>query len=192
MTNETVDQIAPECSDSVKAAMLRLGNPRQALRRMYKLMESICNQLEKLCREQEALFPSEVPSETNSITPTPVKDRSPFGSSMDVVSEAIRDSSINKTDYSSNRSSNPDFANSNSNFNSNIPSTPTVGTPRKQPDSPFNEVNTQVEAQKKSLHLFESYCLWLDRWEKIFNDFYDPDTEQFELTKVPDAYDMVK
>ena len=45
MTKETIEQVAPECQESVKAAMYRLGNPRQALKKMYKYMETICDQL---------------------------------------------------------------------------------------------------------------------------------------------------
>ena len=34
----------------------------------------------------------------------------------------------------------------------------------------------------------ETFELMLDRWEKLNKDFYNPSTELYDLSKVPDIY----
>jgi hypothetical protein len=42
------------------------------------------------------------------------------------------------------------------------------------------------------LYLRETYDLLLTRWEKLYKDFYNKDTNLYDLTKVPDIYDMAR
>jgi inositol-hexakisphosphate/diphosphoinositol-pentakisphosphate 1-kinase len=42
------------------------------------------------------------------------------------------------------------------------------------------------------LYLNESYDLFLDRWEKLKKDFYNKKTGFYDLTKVPEVYDMAR
>jgi hypothetical protein len=42
------------------------------------------------------------------------------------------------------------------------------------------------------LYLRETYDLLLTRWEKLYKDFYHKDTDIYDLTKVPDIYDMAR
>lgn len=49
----------------------------------------------------------------------------------------------------------------------------------------LNEVND-------GLYLSETLSLMADRWEKLFKDFYSAKAGQYDLTKVPDVYDMVR
>ena len=42
------------------------------------------------------------------------------------------------------------------------------------------------------LYLRETYDLLLTRWEKLYKDFYNKDTDHYDLSKVPDIYDMAR
>jgi hypothetical protein len=42
------------------------------------------------------------------------------------------------------------------------------------------------------LYLSETYELMHGRWEKLYKDFYNKETDQFDLSKVPDVYDMIR
>jgi hypothetical protein len=42
------------------------------------------------------------------------------------------------------------------------------------------------------LYLSETFSLMLDRWEKLNKDFFSPKTGKYDLTKVPDVYDMIR
>ena len=41
------------------------------------------------------------------------------------------------------------------------------------------------------LYLSETFELMLDRWQKLYKDFYAKKEGRYDLTKVPDLYDMV-
>ena len=43
-----------------------------------------------------------------------------------------------------------------------------------------------------TLYLSETFELMLDRWQKLYKDFYDKKGGRYDLTKVPDLYDMVR
>jgi inositol hexakisphosphate/diphosphoinositol-pentakisphosphate kinase len=49
-----------------------------------------------------------------------------------------------------------------------------------------------VEGAPKGLYLNETFSLMLDRWEKLNKDFKNKKTGMYDLTKVPDVYDMVR
>ena len=42
------------------------------------------------------------------------------------------------------------------------------------------------------LYLSETFSLMLDRWEKLNKDLFSPKTNMFDLSKVPDVYDMIR
>jgi inositol hexakisphosphate/diphosphoinositol-pentakisphosphate kinase len=44
----------------------------------------------------------------------------------------------------------------------------------------------------KKLYLGETYALMLDRWEKLNKDFFNQKEKRFDLSKVPDVYDMIR
>jgi len=54
--------------------------------------------------------------------------------------------------------------------------------------------NTSVvnDTNVDGLYLSETLSLMADRWEKLFKDFYSAKAGQYDLTKVPDVYDMVR
>jgi len=44
----------------------------------------------------------------------------------------------------------------------------------------------------KKLYLGETYSLMLDRWEKLNDDFYSVKDGMYDLSKIPDVYDMIR
>ena len=60
-----------------------------------------------------------------------------------------------------------------------------------QADSHMIE-ETMGSLPKKSLYLNETFSLMLDRWEKLNKELFNKKTMSYDLTKVPDVYDMVR
>ena len=48
------------------------------------------------------------------------------------------------------------------------------------------------EDLSRKLYLGETYALMLDRWEKLNKDFFNEKEQRFDLSKIPDVYDMVR
>lgn len=70
-------------------------------------------------------------------------------------------------------------------------------------ESPLNliDVASQASYSPKSSHgldsnmelyLSETFDLMLQRWEKLNKDFFQKETQLYDLTKVPDVYDMIR
>lgn len=62
----------------------------------------------------------------------------------------------------------------------------------ENPGSPGTPMNPKEYIVENKLYLSETFSLMLDRWEKLFKDIYSPKTKLFDLTKVPDVYDMIR
>lgn len=43
-----------------------------------------------------------------------------------------------------------------------------------------------------ALYLNETFDLMLDRWEKLYKDFYSSKSNSYDLTKLPDVFDMIR
>lgn len=119
--DELVTTLFPHCASSVRAALQRLGNPRQTLARIHKLIDGLCLQIEVLCREN---------------------------GEWDNFSSVAGEESTTE--------------------------------------------HAVESAPECSLHLNETFSLMLDRWEKLNKDFRNKKTMSYDLTKVPDVYDMVR
>jgi inositol-hexakisphosphate/diphosphoinositol-pentakisphosphate 1-kinase len=118
---ETVeDNMFPDCVSSVRAAISRVGNPKQTLIRMHELIDGICKELDSFCVE--------------------------YSSSSEITTISNND------------------------------------------DSPSSTLQDQL----KHIHLSETPSLMLDRWGKINKDFKNKKTGSYDLTKVPDVYDMAR
>jgi inositol hexakisphosphate/diphosphoinositol-pentakisphosphate kinase len=48
------------------------------------------------------------------------------------------------------------------------------------------------EDMSQKLYLGETYALMLDRWEKLNKDFFNRNSGMYDLSKVPDVYDMIR
>eukprot|EP00607_Mallomonas_marina_P002301 CAMPEP_0182439744 /NCGR_PEP_ID=MMETSP1167-20130531/86622_1 /TAXON_ID=2988 /ORGANISM="Mallomonas Sp, Strain CCMP3275" /LENGTH=857 /DNA_ID=CAMNT_0024633507 /DNA_START=2282 /DNA_END=4855 /DNA_ORIENTATION=+ len=99
VTEELLRHVAPAAQKSVRSALLRLGNPLRALRRVHALMKSLVCQLEEYA---------------------------------------------------------------------------------------------QLDTPPVELYVFETFDLMYERWSKLYKDFFDKKKEKFDLTKVPDVYDMAR
>ena len=58
--------------------------------------------------------------------------------------------------------------------------------------SPLKPGSTPREVSKGTLYLSETFSLMLDRWEKVNKDFFSAKTGLYDLSKVPDVYDMIR
>jgi inositol hexakisphosphate/diphosphoinositol-pentakisphosphate kinase len=59
-------------------------------------------------------------------------------------------------------------------------------------ESELTPLASEAEGEEKNLYLNETFSLMLDRWEKLNKDFKNKKTGMYDLTKVPDVYDMVR
>jgi inositol-hexakisphosphate/diphosphoinositol-pentakisphosphate 1-kinase len=78
-----------------------------------------------------------------------------------------------------------------------LPASPPLPPPSPsiQSQVPFQEEEVTAPAPPSplaDLYLNESYDLFLDRWEKLNKDFYNKKTGFYDLTKVPEVYDMAR
>lgn len=218
MTDEMVEKIAPECSMAVRRAMFRLGNPRAALRRMYEYIESICNQLEALCNKDDQSDNAGATSSSIATSTTAARDHVLIKTQAEMQTQVETQQAqapthplqtpqkilcnkhfVNSDPSSSNVSS--AGTSPKRRFSLEAPSSPTLSPepstvlPPAAPSTP--SLASGVRAYKrrssgKALYLNESYALRHARWAKMYADFYDAKTDQYEMSKVPDVYDMLK
>ena len=62
----------------------------------------------------------------------------------------------------------------------------------KEEKADSNDESEKSSMQKKTLYLSETFDLMCERWQKINKDFLDAKTQIYDLTKVPDVYDMIR
>ena len=146
LKEEVLQTISGSKNSSVRQGLLRLGNPREALRRIHSLIGGICNQLAEL-------------------------------SSQDLDSEA---------ESSESRPQTPSTEGVSHTSETTIVASEMVGS------SAGTTVEKVQTSRPATLLLTESVDLMLERWEKINKDFWDMKRNQYDLTKVPDVYDMCK
>jgi hypothetical protein len=59
-------------------------------------------------------------------------------------------------------------------------------------EAPMGDADSDSAVYLPDLYLRETYDLLLTRWEKLYKDFYHKDTDMYDLSKVPDIYDMAR
>jgi len=166
MNDDLLQKIAPDCPVAVKKAFLNLNNPLQRLKRMHTLIGQLCMQLNALCYKHgdEAL-----------VTTTNSNDSLSSGQ--------------NKSNYSSSNDVSNHIDKSNENVLSSVSdSTMDSLSANTSSISTKQSSNTNLDV----LYLHESLSLMTDRWEKIFKDFVSTKTSKYDLSKVPDVYDMIR
>lgn len=265
LTEDLIEKIAPNCSSTLKEAMLKLGNPIKTFKRIHELIGNISRQLKVLYEENENDYHQYTPNMssvsltalngaplTRSNTPHDLSSISidstdiqgnrsrlnqNFGSlAADICSAGIEneeefcninlDKEVEERKYdkkgnhlfstlsipSSTSISKPLSPLSKLNsFKSNLP----IELSREDLKPPIissnssSEFPVQLPAQSSNIEpiaapspapvstshnllIHETYGLMYDRWEKLFNDFYIKKTGLFDLTKIPDVFDMVR
>lgn len=166
MTDEKIELIAPGCSKAIKNAMLSLKNPLRTLNRMHVLIGLLCSQLDILGREHGEEMDS-------------IRHSSVSGDEEDLLKSTKLSNCVScgwlKEDEI-------DLSITNNIKEINL-------TDKDNNDNNDNELNS---INKVKLYLDETFNLMADRWEKIHKDFFSIKTNKYDLTKVPDVYDMVR
>jgi inositol hexakisphosphate/diphosphoinositol-pentakisphosphate kinase len=164
--DDLIDMIAPQCSSLMRAQFKKLGNPLKTLRRMYQLMENLLNEIKDMVEMERQAF-----AEAGVICcPEP---STPF-----VPAAAI----LGKTELT---------------VDSNIETDPAKDIPILESevsgDGVVDEEPDDVEeVELPRPYLMETFSLMYDRWAKLYKDFFNAKTGHFDLTKVPDVYDMIR
>jgi hypothetical protein len=174
-----VDQIAsPGCPKPVRAAMLSLGNPLRTLQRLHQLIADLCTQLKRICDLQER----EAEEKARRLSGGGGGGGGGGGKAASTVAAASAGnqsgSSLPRNSSLESNEANPPFPHSQ------------VG---EQHDLPgVVPAHPQQHVLDNRLYLSETFSLMLDRWEKLNKDFFSPKTGKYDLTKVPDVYDMIR
>ena len=242
MDEELVDAIvAKDCPKAVRRALLSLGNPLQALRRLHALIGRLCARLQRIVELQELTMGAAAgsvgggSSSSNSSSSSSSNSSSGGGGGAAVTGgvrvgggSSARDcgsngSGNNSGDGAATNTSGVDASASSNGDNSSTSSTQDSVAPTPSPANepfPHSQVGEPVElphddpsgpstpqgrgarvgsthnsrshVEENKLYLNETFSLMLDRWEKLNKDLWSSKTGQYDLTKVPDVYDMIR
>lgn len=209
MTPKIVQQIIPDGPIATTRAMLALKSPLRTLKRIYELIHEICEQLEKILQ----IYQSPILRDTVANELSQNLDRKFLSSSPGLPAEMYTygiSSAYSQLNSESSKESSSTLVKSRSiraeseAVVSDIPTlskyTPPLSPIRSQPNqqtiSTTGDSHSQVDSELKSiddgLYLSETFALMHDRWMKLYKDFYNAGTNRFDLTKVPDVYDMIR
>ena len=196
MDDALVEQVASGCPRAVRSALLSLGNPLSTLRRLHQLMSQLCAQLQRYCEsetrdaeEAAQLRRLTAAAAAASLAPASTTSSSSSSSSESFAAAAASDPNAPNTAPMSTAEEVPfphpephdsDLAHS--------------ATTAAQFSHSFNlsPSSKQDHVAANRLYLNETFSLMLDRWEKLNKDFFSTKTSQYDLTKVPDVYDMIR
>jgi hypothetical protein len=245
MNQELIQLIAPDASPAIRQALMNLKNPLKTLQRIYELIESICRQVDELCRDfSDSESPSPAPLDfemnyfsTSAVQSSPSRDQIQQSSATVVTvtgdptspprekimgTPPIPVAAMNLLDEEQNKSiheaaellSSSWPSNQNQSEKAKDAEQPQSTTPKPQVDmmqsiprttsfsrggdsnSVHGSTSRPSELELKSvddgLYLNETFTLMHDRWSKLYKDFYSEATKMFDLTKVPDVYDMIR
>eukprot|EP01040_Poterioochromonas_malhamensis_P002256 gene2256-2398_t len=201
ITDELIQQVAPDCPPTLKQAFYRLGNPLKTLQRIHYLIGRLTSQLELLIKEYSSDQEESVFLEEGDV----VRDLS-LGDGISLKSELINEATNTPhlphsppRKYSA--ASVPPMIDASAVANIPVQNSPAnlskfTNTPTYTPAG-GNSVLTSHDGNEECdspprLYNSETYELMLERWEKLHKDFYSNKTNQFDLTKVPDVYDMIR
>lgn len=166
MSEELIEKVAPECSATMRQMLYSLNNPLQCLKRMHELMKGIVAQLKDISEKGQAIQQQQI------LVKKQLQQR---------MNAADADASANV--------SLAQLTMSEEDTPPSVPSTPF------QPHRRFLGTgldSDQLETSVGELYLNEQFDLMYDRWKQIYGDFLSKKTGMFDLTKVPDVYDMVR
>jgi hypothetical protein len=214
MTDELVQLVAPGCSKALRESLFSLKNPLQTLRRMHELIKQVSAQLSGLCN-----YPGKETDEQDPGVVSPVSPGSNVGLDLSDGSEKLASCRpplpplppIAENPAPAAAVVEPLVLEA---VAAALPEPPTVadasaaatpqtapGTGRSTPFSLLSETEDTTVANSTSaseivraqpLYLNETLDLMFDRWNQISKDFYSTKAGKYDLTKVPDVYDMVK
>lgn len=200
MDDALVEQVASGCPRAVRTALMSLGNPLTTLRRLHELMGQLCAQLQRYCDGETR--------DAEEATQLRLTLASAAADAAAAAAHASSSSSSSAAAAAATSSSAP------ADYSAAVTSTATspaeeVPFPHPEPHdsdmahsaataAQFNHSFNLSPSSKldhvaaNRLYLNETFSLMLDRWEKLNKDFFSTKTSQYDLTKVPDVYDMIR
>lgn len=214
ITDELIDLVAPDCSPFLKDYFLKIGNPVKTLKKIHELIKGLCDQLAEVCikqkeEEQQELLKKEqlqledpvfspssyISTEEGEVKATENSD-SP-GAIPDTIGDVLINTNVSNEDFAiaispldntpkSETDGRKSLNNCDSNGNTTNPSNVNkVGSIHEEDDD-------DEEESVIRLYTGETFDLMLDRWTKLNKDFYNKKVGRYNLTKVPDVYDMIR
>lgn len=198
-----IDQVAPQCAPAMRRAFIALGNPLAALKRMHYLIGRLTSQLEMICTQQYTFYEAQLEaqqlaaaqeegialSRANSSTFLDTNG----ASSGTAVKNRDRTASSGSTDMPFSNASSPrpplQYIELGMDAASPLvaPSTSSVNLGDDEAASVDLQGFVPIE-----LYLSETCDLMWDRWDKLHRDFYNTKVSAYDLTKVPDVFDMIR
>ena len=203
----------------MRDGLLRLGNPRKALRRMHELIGELCQQLQVYCAlelqesEKNAMASAAANTTTTAaaftVTTTTTITTTTTTTTTAATSTAIAAAATSTTTAATTTSTSTAAAATTmtsvvteavastdaSTFGAIVGAMPTMSSTlfaaHKYGDSNAEQTDNS-DIKVPSLYLNETFDLMLGRWEKLNKDFKDKVTDRYDLTKVPDVYDMIR
>jgi inositol hexakisphosphate/diphosphoinositol-pentakisphosphate kinase len=221
INDELINKVAPDCSQTLRQSFFKIGNPLKSLKRIHYLIGRLTSQLEIVIEEdnqsedleggyeeytevvhgdESELLSSEMSNKLALEHPTEChakvgSDTPPVVASDIPLFLAIMWSGRGDI------SPFPSTINNNNNDSSTAAVAPPV-PPSAQKHSNCHtpgansmltgETDFTDSPSQDKLYNNETFELMLERWGKLHKDFYSNKTNMFDLTKVPDVYDMIR
>ena len=198
---DRVDQVAPGAPYAVRDALGKVKNPLKCLKRMHELVGTLCTQLEVLGRKHaEALARQEKAAKELSVddaegTSPVLSDLSPTRlrqASSCALQEVMAD---NAERYAAMPPPVPASPESGKGATAAAAASGADKASGAAASASAEAGDSEVKPRDHSLdalYLSETFELMLDRWQKLYKDFFDKKGGRYDLTKVPDLYDMVR
>jgi hypothetical protein len=220
ISDALIDVVAPGCSPAIRAQFKKLENPLATLKRIYALVEQFVQQLKEMAEQEKqalaeqaaglggnsgggsssgggvsGLVSGEV-SPVHSLAHSPTTPGTAVRRATDDSDENNNALAVTTAAAVPTESADPGaFTEIPADFNavSTEPGESTAAAAAIQPpDEEDSDGGDGEEVVLPGLYLTETYSLMHDRWNKLYKDFYNVKAKQFDLTKVPDVYDMIR
>ena len=186
MDAELINSVAPGCSHAMERSLRSLNNPLQTLRRMHSLIDGVVKHLQRHVEQNELLLQARKAAEesggfSDEKRGAYVEGASEGGAGDGAAQQpGMRHGSLEM--YSHSRRGTVESG-------SYVPQTPDDDTTPMRTREPSAAVPMLGQHE---LYLGETFELMLDRWEQINNAFWSKKAGRYDLSKVPDAYDMAR
>jgi inositol hexakisphosphate/diphosphoinositol-pentakisphosphate kinase len=190
MTPEMFEEIAPAKMLSVHESLSKIRNPKKTLEYMHELLGRLCDEIRYCCelsrQAEDACDFSMIAPSVVSEDPTPTENGA--SSQQSAMAESLHSSMDPENSTVLEGESELKRVISYEKKMSLAMKNSEVGSPRECQDTDSDSNAIPIP----ELYLRETFELMLTRWEKLHKDFYNKATDHFDLTKVPDVYDMAR
>jgi inositol hexakisphosphate/diphosphoinositol-pentakisphosphate kinase len=208
INDELINKVAPDCSQTLRQSFFKIGNPLKSLKRIHYLIGRLTSQLEIIIEEdnqsedleggyeeytevvngdESELLSSEMNNKLALEHPTECH-HAKVGS--ETPPAMVHDLSPLPSTYNNN--------NNDSSTAAVAPPMPPYSQKLSNCHTPgansmlTGETDFTDSPSQDKLYNNETFELMLERWGKLHKDFYSNKMNMFDLTKVPDVYDMIR